>query len=95
MQTQPNPSNAVLIQGATLSDIERMIDKAVAKRMADFYEQVREKPPVLIRRMVAAKRLGVSLPTLDQYAKAGFLHAKHLGGRIYFDEAEVEQFRQK
>ena len=89
------PNNAVLIQGATLKDIERMIDHAVEKRMAEFYDQIKEKSPVLIRRMEAARRLGVSLPTIDQYAKAGFLKAKHLGGRVYFEEAEVEKYQQK
>lgn len=87
-------SNAVLIQGATLSDIERMINHAVAERMKEFYETIKERPPVLIKRKEAAKRLGVSLPTIDAYAKAGFLQVKHLGGRVYFEESEVEQYKQ-
>lgn len=94
MQTANTP-NAVLIQGATLADIERMIDKAVEKRMSAFYESIKEKPPALIKRKEAASRLGVSLPTLDAYAKAGFIRPHHLGGRIYFNEAEIEQYQQK
>jgi hypothetical protein len=86
-------NNAVLIQGCTLADIEAMVNRAVEKRMKDFYENIKAKPPVLIKRKDAAERLGVSLPTLDAYAKAGFLHAQHLGGRIYFIEEEVEQYR--
>ncbi len=90
----PSPQNAVLLQGCTLADIERMINKAVGERMKTFYESIKERPPVLIKRKVAAERLGISLPTLDAYAKAGILHARHIGGRVYFDEADVEKYAQ-
>ena len=81
--------NAVLIQNATLSDIERMVDKAVERRMAEFYESIKDKPPVWVRRQDAAKLVGVSLPTLDAYSKAGILHPRHVGGRVFFDESEL------
>lgn len=86
--------NSVLIQGATLSDIERMVNRAVDARMKAFYESIKEKPPVMIKRKEAAKMLGVSLPTLDQYSKFGILHPKHLGGRVFYDEAEIEKYKQ-
>lgn len=92
--TTPSPQNAVLLQGCTLQDIERMINKAVGERMKAFYESIREKPPVMIKRKDAAQRLGVSLPTIDMYGKHGILHPKHLGGRVYYDEAEIEKYRQ-
>ena len=84
--------NSVLIQGATLSDIERMINRAVDARMKAFYDSIREKPPVYIRRHEAARLLSVSLPTLDAYGKHGILHPKHLGGRVFYDEAEIISF---
>lgn len=93
IETQ-NIANSVLIQGATLADIEQMIDRAVAKRMEVFYETIKEKPPVMIKRIEAARMLGVSLPTLDAYGKFGILHPKHLGGRVYYDEAEIEKYKQ-
>lgn len=89
-----NIANSVLIQGATLADIEQMIDRAVAKRMEVFYETIKEKPPVMVRRKDAAAFLGVSLPTLDAYGKYGILHPKHLGGRVYYDEAEIIKYQQ-
>lgn len=84
--------NSVLIQGATLSDIERMINRAVDARMKAFYDSIREKPPVYIKRHEAARLLAVSLPTLDAYGKHGILHPKHLGGRVFYDEAEIISF---
>ena len=82
-------NNAVLIQGATLADIEAMVNRAVERRMHDFYEQVKEKPPVLVRRKNAARMIGRSLPTIDAYAKAGILHARHIGGCVFYDESEL------
>lgn len=84
--------NSVLIQGATLADIERMINRAVDARISAFYETIKEKPPVMVPRIEVAKRLGISLPTLDAYGKHNILHPKHLGGRIYYNETEIISF---
>lgn len=84
--------NSVLIQGATLADIERMIDRAVAKRLDDFVRSVQPKPDPLVKRVDAAKQLGVSLPTLDNYGKFGILHPRHVGGRIYYAQSEIDTY---
>ncbi len=89
-----NIANSVLIQGCTLADLERMISHAVDTRMAAFYESIKEKPPVMIKRKEAAKMLGLSLPTLDAYGKYGILHPKHLGGRVFYDETEIIKYKQ-
>ena len=81
--------NAVLIQNATLSDIERMINLAVEKRMKEFYEQIQPKTQILLKRKEAAEFLKVSLPTIDSYSRNGLLHAKHIGGRVFFLKEEV------
>lgn len=86
-------SNAVLIQNCSVSDLEKIVNRAVSERIKAFYDTIREKPPVLIRRKVAAERLGVSLPTIDLYAKNGFLHPKRLGGRVFFEESEIEKYK--
>lgn len=86
--------NSVLIQGATVEDIERMIERAIDSRMKAFYDSIKEKPPVYVKRSEVAHRLSVSLPTLDAYGKHGILHPKHLGGRVYYDEAEILQYQQ-
>ena len=82
--------NSVLIQGATLADIEKMINRAVDARMQSFYDSIRKKPPVLIpRKKAASDYLRCSLPTLDAYGKFGILHPKHVGGRVYYEEEEL------
>jgi len=86
--------NAVLIQGATLADVERMIDKSIKARMEAFYESIRTKPEVLIKRKEAASILGVSLPTIDKYGQYGILHPKHFGGRVFYTQSEIEKYKQ-
>ncbi len=92
MTETTNIASSVLIQGATLSDIERMIDRAIAKRMEDFYKSIQPKPDPLVKRVDAARLLGVSLPTLDNYGKYGILHPRHVGGRIYYAQSEIETY---
>lgn len=90
MTETTNIANSVLIQGATLADIERMINRAVDARMKDFYESIRSKPPVLIpRKKAASDYLRCSLPTIDAYGKFGILHPKHVGGRVFYEEEEL------
>lgn len=81
--------NSVLIQGATLDDIEAMVDKAVGRRIEAFYKSIQAKRPVLVRRKDAARMLQVSLPTLDAYGRCGILHPKHIGGRVFYEEEEL------
>lgn len=88
-----NYGNSVLIQGATLEDIERMVNRAVDARMKAFYESIQPKPDPLIKRVDAAKQLGVSLPTLDNYGKYCILHPRHVGGRVYYAQSEIDRFK--
>ncbi len=91
---EDNMRNAVLLMNCTLDDIERMIDRAIAKRMRDFYESLRQKPPVLVKRKEAAAMLGVSTVTLDKYAKFKLLHVRHVGGRCFYELDELEHYQQ-
>lgn len=87
-------ANCVLIQNATLADIEKIICRAVDARMAAFYDTIKDKPPVMIKRIEAARMLGVSLPTLDAYGRVGILHPKHLGGRVFYEDSEIKKYKQ-
>ena len=57
--------------------------------MQKFYEGIQPKADPLVKRVDASKMLGVSLPTLDAYAKAHILHPRHVGGRVYYLESEL------
>ena len=82
-------NNSVLVHSATLADIEAIVNKAIDARMKAFYDTIREKPPTMVKRKEAARMLGVSLPTLDAYGRAGILHPRHVGGRVFYSEDEL------
>lgn len=51
------------------------------------------RPDDLIRISVAAKILGVSVPSVRTYIRNGFLHAKRTpGGQRLLDRSQVERF---
>lgn len=83
-------NNCVLVQSCTLADIESMINRAVKKAVAEFYEDIQPKEPVYVRRKEAAQIMGVSLPTLDAYARAGLIKPRHVGGRIFYDKDKLK-----
>lgn len=87
-----NIVNSMLINGITPDSLRQLIRAAIRAELDDFVKQVREQPDPLIRRVEAAKRLGVSTVTLDKYLKYGLLHGKHVGGRIYIAESEINAF---
>lgn len=81
--------NSVLIQGATLADIETIVCRALDRRLDEFAKSIMHKEPVLVKRKEAASFLGISLPTLDAYGRCGLLHPRHIGGRVYYFEDEL------
>ena len=94
MHNMEQMSNAVLIQGVTISEIESIVCRVVDARMKAFYDSIRQKPPVLIPRQKVAQMLGLSLPTIDKYGRFGILHPRHVGGRVFYEEDEIEKFKQ-
>lgn len=85
-------SNSVLVQGASLADIERMVQRAIDARLDAFVKAIQPKPDPLVKRVDAAKMLGVSLPTLDKYGQFGILHPRRCGGRVYYAQSELEKY---
>lgn len=85
--------NAMLIQGATMNDLESMMSRLLDKKLADIIEstpKVEEGPKDgLHKRKDAAKRLQVSLPTLDAWTKAGIINARRIGTRVYYTDKDI------
>lgn len=65
--------NSMLIQGATMSDLESMISRILDKKLANIIEstpKVEDFPKdILYKRKDAAIRLQISLPTLGIFSK--------------------------
>ena len=83
---------STLIQQATIGDIEAIVGRVVRKELTALlsgFSQPKSKAAALVPRREAAHRLGVSLTTIDNWAKAGIIHAIRRGGRVYFSEKEL------
>lgn len=59
-----------------------------------FADKVRaiQKEKVKLTRKEAAKRLRISLPTLDKHINSGVIKSQQLGSRILIPETEVENY---
>ena len=47
---------------------------------------------ILYPRHEAAYQLGISVRTLDQYAKVGEIHPRFVGGKVLYHRSELERF---
>lgn len=85
--------NAMLIQGATMNDLESMISRLLDDKLAgikDSTTQVDATPEYgLNKRVVAARRLQISLPTLDAWTRAGIIGARKIGTRVYYTDKDI------
>ena len=86
--------NSMLIQGATMSDLESMMSRLLDKKLANILEstpKVEESPKKggLNKRKEAAEKLRSSLVTLDAWTKAGIITAHRIGGRVYYTDKDI------
>ncbi len=88
--------NAVLIQNLTIQDLEKIVERAVAKKMVGLSEQPRKEEkkeglPNFIKRIETAKRLGVSATTLDDWTRIGLIRCHKISNRVYYTEDEIKK----
>lgn len=91
--------NAMLIQGATMNDLESMMSRLLDKKLADLIEStpiVEESPKDgLHKRKEAAEKLRVSLVTLDNWTKLGIINARRIGTRVYYTDKDINDALKK
>lgn len=91
--------NAMLIQGATMNDLESMMSRLLDKKLANIIEStptVEEKPKDgLYKRKEAAEKLRVSLVTLDSWTKLGIINARRIGTRVYYTDKDINDALKK
>ncbi len=92
-------SNAMLIQGATMNDLENMMSRILDKKLANIIEstpKVEDFPKdILYKRKDAAIRLQISLPTLDAWTRAGIINGRRIGTRIYYTDKDINDALKK
>ncbi len=87
-------NNAILIQNVTIQDLERIVERAVDKRMsAVSVQQPKEAEekglPKYVKRIETARILGVTVPTLDDWTRNGLIQCCRISNRVYYSEKEI------
>jgi len=72
----------------TEEKLQEAINKAVTAALLSHKELPSED---LITRKEAASYLKVTLPTINDWEKKGYLKAKRIGSRVYFKKSELSQ----
>lgn len=85
--------NSLILQNATIADLEKMVTRVVRAEMDKVIKTF--NPPTvrsrIVPRKIAAKELGVSLTTIDTWSKNGIIRPIHRGGRTYYDLNEIQK----
>ena len=80
---------SILIQQASLSDIEAVVRKVLDDILDDLKLQKSDSIRLLTR-TEAAKMLRISLPTLADWTRQGMIPAQRIGRRVLYAISDIE-----
>ena len=81
---------SILIQQASLSDIEAVVRKVLDDILDDLKLQKSEDSIRLLTRTEAAQMLRISLPTLAAWTRQGMIPAQRIGRRDLYAISDIE-----
>lgn len=86
---------SMLIQGTTMSDLERMISRLLDKKLAHSQNSTptAERFPgnKMYKRKEAAEKLNISPTLLGKWSKQGLIKYRKIGNRIYYVEKDINE----
>ena len=81
--------NEILLNGINLDELLTRIDKLLETRLKIFTSK--ENKSILLSRDEVATFLKITLPTLNDWTKLGWLKSYKMGNRVLYKLEEVEQ----
>lgn len=80
----------ILLNGVSLNQLLEQIGQLIDRRLgSSATQQTKKERSEFISRQEVAKLLMISLPTLNEYTKLGWLHSYKLGKRVLYKQDEV------
>ena len=79
----------ITLQTFEVSDLEKVINKALGKAFQDFSLLQKKEKLELLSRKNASKLLCISLPTLHQWTKDGVITAYRIGNRVLYKLEDI------
>jgi excisionase family DNA binding protein len=84
--------NSIILQGINSEDLKNLFREVIEEKLKlESNPKESEKGLVYLNRFEVAKILKISLPTLNNWSKAGTLQSYRIGNRILYKSDEIEQ----
>ena len=83
--------NEILFTGINVNDLLEKIGQVIDSKLSLVAAQTsKENQSKFITRQEVAKLLKISLPTLNEWTKLGWLQSYKLGNRVLYKQDEIE-----
>ncbi|MFT4221471.1 helix-turn-helix domain-containing protein [Dysgonomonas sp.] len=82
----------VIVQGIEMEDLISRISSNVTANLKPFFIGEEKKENKRLSRRGAAEYLGISDRTLDKLSKGGSIRFIRLGGRVMYEESDLEKY---
>jgi excisionase family DNA binding protein len=84
--------NSIILQGINTEDLKNLLREVLEEKLKlDTKPEASERGLVYLNRFEVAKILKISLPTLNNWSKAGTIQSYRIGNRILYKSDEIEQ----
>ena len=81
----------ILLNGIKLNDLLEKIGHLIDSKIGHIHQPTEKKQSKFISRAEVAAILKISLPTLNEWTKLGWLLSYKMGNRVLYNHEEVEQ----
>lgn len=81
----------IILQGLSIPELKKLLSEVVEEKLCQLPKIDNPKSKaVYLGRVEVAEMLKISLPTLNEWSKAGTLQSYRIGNRILYKSQEVE-----
>lgn len=82
----------IILQGITVEQLMSRIDAAIEKKLPEILQEAQKVKPVrYMSRKEVAEFLQISLPTLHDWTKLGYVKSYKIGSRVLFKSDEINE----
>ena len=84
--------NSIILQGISTDDLKKILREVLEENIKkEPKSQQSLKTLPYLDRFEVAEKLKISLPTLNNWSKAGILQSYRIGSRVLYKQDEIEQ----
>ncbi|GAA4932855.1 hypothetical protein GCM10023314_01560 [Algibacter agarivorans] len=79
----------ILFEGLSSDELIGQLCSKISEIIESSKQTDKQEPEALLTRQETAEMLKISLPTLNNWTKAGVLTSRYLGRRVYYKKSEI------